>query len=53
MKYSINPKNTRVRHDQWLQMPDELNVGAFAVDNNRPVASMKLTVASDVVMVDV
>ena len=52
MNHSINPKNTGVRHDQWLQMPDELNDGAFAADNNRPVASMKLTVESDVVMVD-
>jgi len=52
MKHSIKPKKTSVHHAQWLQMLDELNVGAFAVDNNRPLASMKLTVASDVVMVD-
>ena len=52
MKHSINPKKTGVRHDQLFQMPDELNVGAFMVDNNRCVKSMKLTVASDVAMVD-
>ena len=52
MNHSINPKKTGFRHDQGLQMPDELNVGAFMVDNNRRVISMKLTVESDVAMVD-
>jgi PAS domain S-box-containing protein len=40
MTKSIYSKETSVRCDQWLHILDELNVGAFSVDNNRRVASM-------------
>jgi len=42
MKESIDSKETRVRCDQWLHILDELNVGAFTVDNYRLVSSMNL-----------
>ncbi len=38
----IDPEQTRIRCDQWLEILDELNVGAFTVDNQRRVASMNL-----------
>ena len=42
MSKSIDPEQTRIRCDQWLQILDELNIGAFTVDNQRRVASMNL-----------
>ena len=42
MSKSIYPEQTRIRCDQWLQILDELNIGAFTVDNQRRVASMNL-----------
>ena len=42
MSKSIFPEETLVRCDQWLQILDELNVGAFTVDNQRRVSSMNL-----------
>jgi PAS domain S-box-containing protein len=42
MRKSIYSKETSVRCDQWLHILDELNVGAFTVDNNRRVSSMNL-----------
>ena len=42
MKESIYSKKTSVHCDQWLQILDELNIGAFTVDNNRRVSSMNL-----------
>ena len=42
MSESIDPEQTRIRCDQWLQILDELNIGAFTVDNQRRVASMNL-----------
>ena len=42
MSHAINPKKTSVRSDEWLEILDELNVGAFTVDNSRRVASMNL-----------
>jgi PAS domain S-box-containing protein len=42
MSKSTYPEETRIRCDEWLQVLDELNVGAFTVDNQRRVASMNL-----------
>ena len=42
MSKSTYPEETRIRCDQWLQVLDELNVGAFTVDNQRRVSSMNL-----------
>ena len=42
MSKSTYPEETRIRCDQWLQILDELNVGAFTVDNQRRVSSMNL-----------
>ena len=42
MNHAINPKKTSVRSDEWLEILDEINVGAFTVDNSRRVASMNL-----------
>ena len=42
MSKSIYPEQTRIRCDQWLEILDELNVGAFTVDNQRRVSSMNL-----------
>jgi PAS domain S-box-containing protein len=42
MNKSISPEENLVRCDQWLQILDELNVGAFTVDNQRRVSSMNL-----------
>ena len=38
----LQPQEARIRCDQWLHIMDELNVGAFTVDNQRRVASMNL-----------
>jgi len=42
MNKTTNPEETLVRCDQWLQVLDELNIGAFTVDNQRRVSSMNL-----------
>jgi PAS domain S-box-containing protein len=42
MSKSSYTEETRIRCDQWLQILDELNVGAFTVDNQRRVSSMNL-----------
>jgi len=42
MSKSTYPEETRIRCDQWLQILDELNIGAFTVDNQRRVSSMNL-----------
>jgi PAS domain S-box-containing protein len=48
----IDPEQTRIRCDQWLEILDELNVGAFTVDNQRRVASMNLNAQSLIGMRD-
>jgi PAS domain S-box-containing protein len=42
MNKSADPEETLVRCGQWLQILDELNIGAFTVDNQRRVSSMNL-----------
>jgi PAS domain S-box-containing protein len=42
MNHFKNPKKTSVRCDEWLEILDEINVGAFTVDNSRRVSSMNL-----------
>ena len=48
----IDPEQTRIRCDEWLEILDELNVGAFTVDNQRRVASMNLNAQSLIGMRD-
>ena len=36
----INTNDNRIRCDHWLHLLDELNIGAFTVDNQRQVSSM-------------
>ncbi|MEJ2102590.1 MAG: sigma 54-interacting transcriptional regulator [Desulfobacterales bacterium] len=42
MSESTYREEALIRCDQWLQILDELNVGAFTVDNQRRVSSMNL-----------
>ncbi len=42
MSKSIYSEKTLVHCDQWLQILDDLNVGAFTVDNQRRISSMNL-----------
>lgn len=39
-------KDSRIRSDHWLHLLDELNIGAFTVDNRRRVSSMNYNAQS-------
>ena len=37
---STKPSGTSIRCDQWLQLLDELNIGAFTVDCNHWITAI-------------
>ena len=43
MEYNIVPPGHNVSCEQWLQILDELNIGAFTVDAKRHVSTMNLS----------
>ena len=40
---TTNKNRKHVLSDQWLEVLDELNVGAFTVDSHRKISSMNCT----------
>lgn len=52
MSKSIYPEQTLVRSDEWLKILDELNIGAFTVDNQRQILAMNRNAQSLVGMRD-